>query len=121
MRIPLVLCIRFNGKGPGSVLRYHTLTTLSKGQVTTCFIHFIGGKGSGGINLNLYTQNKNLGDSYTSNLSGKRIAFFGEPQIWFKINNGLAVGSKINLYYHVLTSDDLVQVYPTAAVRFKFN
>src|ERR1700754_2354521 len=50
--------------------------------------------------LELYTQNKNLGDSFTSNLSGKRVSFFGEPQVWFKINNGLAIGSKINLYYH---------------------
>jgi hypothetical protein len=71
--------------------------------------------------IELYTQNRNLGDTYTSNLSGKRVSFFGEPQVWFKIHNGFSVGSKINMYYHVLTSDNIFQVYPTAAVRFKFE
>jgi hypothetical protein len=71
--------------------------------------------------VELYTLNKNLGDSFTGNLSGKRVAFFGEPQVWFKIHNGFSLGSKINLYYHVLTSENLFQVYPTVAARFKFN
>jgi hypothetical protein len=71
--------------------------------------------------LELYTVNKNLGDAYTSNLHGKWVAFFGEPQIWFKIHNGLSAGSKINMYFHVLTDEDLLQVYPTIALRFKFN
>jgi len=46
------------------------------------------------VDLELYTQNKNLGDSFTSNLSGKRVSFFGEPQVWFKIITGLAVGRR---------------------------
>jgi len=71
--------------------------------------------------INLYTQNKNLGDAYTSNLRGKRLSFFGEPQVWFKIHNGFVLGSKVNMYYHVLTNQDLLQVYPTIAARFKFN
>jgi len=73
---------------------------------------------SGGVEL--YSQNKNTGDSFTAGQSGKRLAFFGEPQVWFNIHNGFSVGSKINLYYHVLTTEDVLQVYPTAAVRFKF-
>jgi len=71
--------------------------------------------------IELYTLNKNLGDAYTSNLSGKRISFFGEPQVWFRIHNGFALGSKINMYYHVLTTENFLQVYPTIAARFKFN
>lgn len=71
--------------------------------------------------FNLMTQNKNLGDSFTSNLGGKRVSFFAEPQIWFKIHSGFSLGSKINMYYHVLTSDNIFQVYPTIAARFKFN
>jgi len=71
--------------------------------------------------IELYTQNRNLGDSYTTNLKGKTVSFFGEPQVWFKIHNGFSLGSKINLYYHVLTSENLLQVYPTLAARFKFN
>lgn len=70
--------------------------------------------------IELYTQNKNLGDSFTAGQHGKRISFFGEPQVWFKIHKGFSAGSKINLYYHVLTAENLLQVYPTAAVRFKF-
>lgn len=69
----------------------------------------------------LYSQNRNLGDSLTSNLSGKRISFFAEPQVWFKIHKGFSLGSKINMYYHVLTTDNVFQVYPTLAARFKFN
>jgi hypothetical protein len=71
--------------------------------------------------VELYSMNRNTGDSFTSNLGGKSIAFFGEPQVWFRIHKGFALGSKINLYYHVLTNEDLFQVYPTLAVRFKFN
>jgi hypothetical protein len=71
--------------------------------------------------VELYSMNRYTGDSFTSNLSGKSIAFFGEPQVWFKLHKGFAVGSKINLYYHVLTNEDLFQVYPTLAARFKFN
>lgn len=71
--------------------------------------------------IELYTQNRNLGDPYTAGLKWKTVSFFGEPQFWFKIHNGFSVGSKINLYYHVLSSENLFQVYPTLAARFKFN
>lgn len=69
--------------------------------------------------VNIYTQNKNLGDVYTSNLTGKRVSFFCEPQLWFKVHNGFLAGTKINMYYHVLLSDDILQVYPTLGLRFK--
>ena len=71
--------------------------------------------------VEVYTLNKNHGDAYTSNLSGKSVAVFGEPQIWFKIHHGFSLGSKVNIYYHVLINEDLLQVYPTLAARFKFN
>ncbi len=71
--------------------------------------------------IELYTLNKNTGDGLTDGLSGKRVSFFGEPQIWFKIHKNFALGSKINMYYHVLTPQNLLQVYPTLAARVKFN
>lgn len=71
--------------------------------------------------LELYTLNKNLGDAFTSGLHGKRISFFGEPQFWFKIHHGFSMGSKVNMYYHVLTDGNLLQVYPTLAARIKFQ
>ncbi len=71
--------------------------------------------------VELYSMNRNTGESFTSNLSGKSVAFFGEPQVLFRIHQGFAAGSKINVYYHVLTNQNLFRAYPTLAVRFKFN
>lgn len=69
----------------------------------------------------IYTQNKNIGDAYTSGSSGKRAAVFAEPHVWVKIYKGFSLGSKVNIYYHVLNTEDMWQVYPTLAARFKFN
>jgi len=71
--------------------------------------------------IELYTLNKNLGDAYTAGIKGKQVCIFAEPQLWFKVHNGFALGSKINTYYHVLISANVLQVYPTIAARFKFN
>ncbi len=68
----------------------------------------------------LYTANKNQGDDFTKNLNGKRIIFFGEPQVWFNIRKGFALGSRALLYYHIITTENLFEVYPTVAVRIKF-
>lgn len=70
--------------------------------------------------LQVYTLNKNQGDEATKDLTGKRVSFFGEPQLWFNIHKGFGVGSKVLLYYHVVTNDDVFQVYPTVAARVKF-
>ncbi|PWT78180.1 MAG: hypothetical protein C5B59_02275 [Bacteroidetes bacterium] len=67
----------------------------------------------------VYSLNKNQGDELTKNLEGKWICFFGEPQFWYNLNKHLALGSKINLYYHVLNFDDHFQVYPTIALKYK--
>jgi hypothetical protein len=69
--------------------------------------------------LEIWTLNKNLGDDTTAGLSGKRFYFFGEPQIWFKLNKQFSIGSKINLYYHVLNINNIFQVYPTIAAKYK--
>ena len=71
--------------------------------------------------IELYTRNKNIGDAYTANLRGKWFSFFGEPQVWFRVHKNFSLGSKINMYFHVLTDENLLQVYPTIAARFKFN
>src|SRR6266700_8456026 len=69
--------------------------------------------------IEVYTLNKDQGDVLTKGLKGKWVAFFGEPQCWFNWNKHFSLGSKINLYYHVLTFSDIFQVYPTAAVRYR--
>lgn len=71
-------------------------------------------------NLVAWTENRNHGDDFTMNLAGKKLSFFGDPQIWFSLRKGFSVGSRINLYYHVLTDNNRLQVYPTAAIRYQF-
>jgi hypothetical protein len=68
----------------------------------------------------LYTLNKNTGEDFTKNLRGKTVSFFGEPQVWFRMRGNFSMGSKIILYYHVITSENLFEVYPTIAARIKF-
>jgi hypothetical protein len=66
-----------------------------------------------------WTENKDHGDGADPGPGGKRFFFFAEPQIWYNMNKSLAVGSKINMYYHVNTTLNDFQVYPTAAVKWK--
>jgi len=68
----------------------------------------------------LYTLNRNHGDDLTKNLHGKMVSFFGEPQVWFKIKGSFSMGSKVILYYHVITTENLFEAYPTIAARVKF-
>ena len=69
--------------------------------------------------IEVWTQNKNHGDAGTINLTGKIISIFGEPQFWFNVSRKFSLGSKVNLYYHVLTNENIFQVYPTIAFRYK--
>ncbi|WP_317174337.1 DUF5020 family protein [Mucilaginibacter pankratovii] len=66
-----------------------------------------------------WTENKNHGDEPDTGLTGKRFYFFAEPQFWYKLKGGLYIGTKINTFYHVNTTDNIVEVYPTAAVKIK--
>ncbi len=68
----------------------------------------------------IWTLNRNHGDASTTGLSGKRILFYAEPQIWINITKQFSVGTKINVYYHVVTSENLLLAYPTAAVAYMF-
>lgn len=67
-----------------------------------------------------WTQNKNEGNDHTKNRQGKKFAFFGDPQIWIRIKNGLSAGSRINVLYHLVSEDDQVQFYPTAGLKYQF-
>ncbi len=69
--------------------------------------------------FSIWTENKNHGDDYTSAFTGKRFFFFAEPQLWYNFDKTFAAGTKINMNYHVLTTDNILQVYPTIAVRWK--
>lgn len=67
-----------------------------------------------------WTENKDHGDAVTAGSKGKRFSFFAEPQVWYNLDPVLAIGSKINFYYHVNTTEDLLQIYPTIAVKVKW-
>jgi hypothetical protein len=69
--------------------------------------------------FSIWTENKDRGEAFTTGYGGKRFFFFGEPQLWYNINKVLSLGVKVYIYYHVYTADELLQAYPTAAVRFK--
>ena len=66
-----------------------------------------------------WTQNRDHGDGFA--LGGGKIFFvYGQPQLWLKLTESFFVGTKVNIYYHLLTQENLLQVYPTIAVRYKF-
>ncbi|MEZ0610829.1 DUF5020 family protein [Fibrella sp. WM1] len=67
-----------------------------------------------------WSENRNQGTDFTKELSGKKVAFFGDPQCWVKLTKAVSVGSRINLFYHVLTNENQVQVYPTLALKNQF-
>jgi len=67
-----------------------------------------------------WTENRNQGTEYTQSQRGKKFAFFGDPQIWFKIKNGFSVGSRISVFYHLISNDDRIQFYPTLGTKYQF-
>ena len=69
--------------------------------------------------LEAWTQNKNHGDASTAGRRGKSLAMFGEPQVWLNGIKKISIGTKVNLYYNVLTPENLFQVYPTLGLRYK--
>ena len=68
----------------------------------------------------LWTENKNHGDAWTQNLSGKKFLALGEPQIWYNFNKLFAIGSEIKLFYHVYSYSDHLLIYPTLAIKYNF-
>lgn len=69
--------------------------------------------------FSLWTENRNHGDAATAGLTGKRAFFFAEPQVWYNLNHAIALGSKLNCYYHVNTITNVFQTYPTLAIKAK--
>ncbi|HEX7071938.1 MAG TPA: DUF5020 family protein [Rhodothermales bacterium] len=66
----------------------------------------------------LWTINRNHGDAWTEDLSGKEFVAIGEPQVWFRLNDTFSVGSEVKLYYRVYSYSKRVLVYPTLAVQY---
>lgn len=69
----------------------------------------------------VWTQNKDQGDDFTRSLHGKKLAFFGDPQIWFNLNGSISAGTRINVYYHILSGDNRCNIYPTIGLKYNFR
>jgi hypothetical protein len=67
----------------------------------------------------LYSLNKNHGDALTLNQHGKRIAFYAEPQLWINMNKCFSLGTKLTVYDPVLIDSQVLQIFPTIALRYK--
>jgi hypothetical protein len=50
----------------------------------------------------------------------KKVSFFGDPQLWYGIGHNYAVGTRINVYYHLLKEDNSVQIYPSLGIKKQF-
>lgn len=69
--------------------------------------------------FSLWSENKSHGDVFTNNMKGKRLSFFAEPQLWYNLGSIFSVGTKVNMFYHINTIEDVFEIYPTIAIRFK--
>jgi hypothetical protein len=69
--------------------------------------------------LNLWTSNRNHGDSMTSTLSGKQLFFYGEPQLWYRLKAHFFAGARLNIYYNVNFNDNRLEFYPAVGLKWK--
>ncbi|MCD9014715.1 DUF5020 family protein [Parachryseolinea silvisoli] len=67
-----------------------------------------------------WTENRDRGEVYTALLRGKKLALFGDPQIWIKVWRSFSVGTRLNIFYHVLRDDNSIQIYPTLGTKVQF-
>ena len=67
-----------------------------------------------------WSENRNQGNDFTKDQTGKKFVFFGDPQCWVKLTKTVSIGSRINLYYHTLTNENRLLVYPTLGLKNQF-
>jgi hypothetical protein len=102
--------------------RYNAFTKASHDlQVTLYFwIGFVNYRLQVSGSIVSWTQNRNLGTAQTQNLTGKKFAFFGDPQIWLKLGRKISIGTRLSLFFHVLTDENSLQLYPTIGLKQDF-
>jgi len=66
-----------------------------------------------------WTQNRDGGNGTSPSGTGKAFYLYGQPQLWMNLNERFSVGTKLSFYYHILTEENLILLYPTLAVRYK--
>ncbi|MFH0756844.1 MAG: DUF5020 family protein [Bacteroidota bacterium] len=70
--------------------------------------------------LVLWSNNKDDGSTINGGKNGKKVLFFADPQIWFKIGKGFSIGSRGSLSYHIVDDLNRVVLYPTIGVKRDF-
>lgn len=70
--------------------------------------------------ISICSQNKDIGDGTTDDLDGKKLVLCAFPQFWAKIWQKWSIGTKVSCFYHVLSSDDSFQTYPTVGIKYSF-
>jgi len=68
----------------------------------------------------IWTQNKNQGDDVTADLTGKRVSFLIENEVWWRAVGLVSLGSEVRVSRNVYATDGRVLVYPTLGVRYLF-
>ena len=67
-----------------------------------------------------WTENRDQGIEFTSDLEDKKVVLFGDPQIWLTIKKGISVGSRVNMFYNLIGEESAFKVYPTIGGKYEF-
>ncbi len=88
-------------------------------QLTTVwFVPFFEGKLNLSGFLDVWTQDAKLRVGSTN--TDKEFVFLTEPQLWYNINNHLAVGGEIEISNNFLPFQDEIKINPTLALKWNF-
>jgi len=74
----------------------------------------------GSVDLEVWTTNRNLGDPWNSNLSGKTVSCLIEAEFWVKIRGKLSAGTLTRITYNVYANSNRWLVYPTIGLKYDF-
>jgi len=65
-----------------------------------------------------WTQNRNHGDAFTANRTGKQFSFLVENELWYRTIAPLSVGTEIRVSRNVYAADGRLLIYPTIGLRY---
>lgn len=70
--------------------------------------------------LVLWSNNKDDGSGIGSGETGKKVLFFADPQIWFKVKGKFSLGSKGSVSYHIAEDKNRVILFPAIGIKRDF-
>ena len=73
-----------------------------------------------GIDVEVWTTNRNLGDNWTQGLRGKQVSCLVEAEAWYKVRGQLSIGTLTRVSYAVYTDSGRWVIYPTIGCKFDF-